>query len=303
MVRFLIVDDDPDCRNLVRSVLAPYGRCDLAYDGYEAIGVVRINLEAREPYDLVCLDVSMPGIDGHEVLDSIRSLERQRGFEGNRRTKVILMSALEKGRQFRRVVEEGWECYVAKPLDAPELQARVRRLLGELPASKGPVPAPSAATSAAPAPARGGAAHHSRPRYLIVDDDGVCRELLRDILSRYGQCDFAYDGTEAIDAVRLAMEDGDHYDLICLDIMMPGSSGHEVLEVLRQLEEEHGVLGSDRARVIMTTALRDSKHCVRAFREGCEAYVTKPIDQKELLFRMRELGLFGSAEDRVPAAR
>jgi two-component system, chemotaxis family, chemotaxis protein CheY len=172
-------------------------------------------------------------------------------------------------------------------------------LLGGLPEPKSPAQPRVERAPVAPPDVRSpvrGARDSGRPRYLIVDDDGVCRELLKDILSRYGQCDFAYDGGEAIDAVRLALEDGDYYDLICLDIMMPGSSGHEALESIRELEEEHGARGSDQVRVIMTTALRDSKHCIRAFREGCEAYVTKPIDQRQLLAKMRELGLLGVAE-------
>ena len=41
----------------------------------------------------------------------------------------------------------------------------------------------------------------------------------------------------------------------------------------------------------MTTALRDSKHCVQAFREGCESYVTKPIHEADLIAKMRELSL------------
>ena len=45
---------------------------------------------------------------------------------------------------------------------------------------------------------------------------------------------------------------------------------------------------------VMTTALRDSKHCVQAFREGCESYVTKPLKEAELLARMRELGLLAN---------
>jgi DNA-binding response OmpR family regulator len=49
----------------------------------------------------------------------------------------------------------------------------------------------------------------------------------------------------------------------------------------------------------MTTALRDSQHCIQSFREGCESYVTKPVDERELLGRMRELGLLREE----PAAR
>jgi two-component system chemotaxis response regulator CheY len=286
MPKFLIVDDDVACRSLEQAFLAPFGRCDLAYDGHEAIGAFRIALEAGEPYDLVCLDIMMPGFDGHKVLDAIRSLERQRGIFGNDGVKVVMATALADSKHCIRAFKEGCESYITKPIDEQELLTQVRNLLGELPVTGSP-PKPA---QPAPLPAAAPAAA-SPPRYLIVDDDGVSRELLKDILSRYGRCDFAYDGTEAIDAVRLAMEDTDHYDLICLDIMMPGCDGHEVLETIRSLEAEHGIANSEAVRVIMTTALRDSKHCVRAFREGCESYLTKPINQEKLLTKMRELGL------------
>ncbi len=73
--------------------------------------------------------------------------------------------------------------------------------------------------------------------------------------------------------------------------MMPGMDGHGALKAIRQLEAEHGILGSDGVKVVMTTVLRDSKHCIRSFKEGCESYVTKPINQDELLGKVRELGL------------
>jgi len=128
-------------------------------------------------------------------------------------------------------------------------------------------------------------------KFLIVDDDGVCRERLRDILAPYGSCEFARNGAEAIGAVRRALRRGEPYSLICLDIMMPEASGHEALEAIRRIEAEHGILGLDGTKVIMTTSLRESKHCVQAFREGCESYVVKPVEAEQLLGRMRELGL------------
>lgn len=128
-------------------------------------------------------------------------------------------------------------------------------------------------------------------KFLICDDDGVCRALVYDILSPYGSCDYAFDGREAIDAVRFALEDGRPYDLICLDIMMPGTSGHEALSEIRKLEAQHGVGGSDVVPVAMTTALCDSKHCIQAFREGCEQYVVKPLTAKKLLDAIRQLDL------------
>jgi two-component system chemotaxis response regulator CheY len=138
------------------------------------------------------------------------------------------------------------------------------------------------------------------PRFLIVDDDRVCRTLLYDFLTPHGECDLAHDGREAIGAVRMAIDGGRPYDLVCLDILMPDTDGHTTLDALRQLERERGILGSDGVKVIMTTGLYDSKHCMRAFREGCECYVTKPVAQADLLEKVRELGLL-DAQSPQPA--
>jgi len=135
-------------------------------------------------------------------------------------------------------------------------------------------------------------------KFLIVDDSPLARTLLEDILAPYGECDFAYNGQEAVDAVRLARDDGFRYDLICLDIMMPGFSGHEALQTIRQWEAEQGICCSDGVKVIMTTALNDSKHCIQSFREGCECYITKPIDADELLEKMRQLGVLDEVRAR-----
>jgi len=295
MPKFLIVDDDLACRRLAQHFLSPYGRCDLAYDGKEALCAIRMHLEAGEPYDLICLDIMMPDMDGHEVLDAIRRLESERGICGSDRVKVVMASALTDSKHCIRAFREGCESYVTKPLSEERFLAQVRELLGELPCAKHPsATADPVSTPAEPAACEPPPTPRSRLRYLIVDDDRVCRELLKDMLSRYGECDFAYDGFEAVDAVRLALDDGDGYHLVCLDIMMPGSSGHAALEAIRQLETERGIHGGDVVPVIMTTALSDSKHCIRAFREGCECYVTKPIHEQDLLDKMRQLGVLES---------
>ena len=52
-------------------MLAPVADCDFAYDGSEAVDVVRLAIEDRTPYDLICLDIMMPGMDGHQALAAI----------------------------------------------------------------------------------------------------------------------------------------------------------------------------------------------------------------------------------------
>jgi two-component system, chemotaxis family, chemotaxis protein CheY len=126
---------------------------------------------------------------------------------------------------------------------------------------------------------------------LVVDDDFVCRKLLHTILSRHGECDIAVDGKEAVDAFDIASRDGRPYDLICLDIMMPDMDGHEVLRMIRSLEERSGIGGLDGVKVIMTTALSDYGNVRQAFREQCEGYLTKPIDKAKLLELLRSFDL------------
>ncbi len=130
---------------------------------------------------------------------------------------------------------------------------------------------------------------------LIVEDDFTARKLMKRYLSSYGDCDIAVDGNEAVEAFTQAMDKKEPYDLICLDIMMPNMDGREALKHIRQIESEHGISGLDCVKVIMTTALGDPKSVMGSFREGCEAYIVKPVKKEKLLQEMQNLGLLDTA--------
>jgi two-component system, chemotaxis family, chemotaxis protein CheY len=124
-------------------------------------------------------------------------------------------------------------------------------------------------------------------RILITDDDFTCRRLLQAFLAPYGDCDIAVNGEETIEALKLAWKEGRPYELLCLDIMMPGMDGQETLSRIRDLENARGV---PEVKIIMTTALNDSKNILKAFRSQCEAYLVKPISRDMLEKEMRALG-------------
>ena len=126
---------------------------------------------------------------------------------------------------------------------------------------------------------------------LIVEDDFAARKLLQVYLSDYADCFVAVNGHEVVEAVREALDEGQPYDLICLDIMMPEMDGHKALEAIRQMEKEHGIGGLDGVKIIMTTALDDSRNIMGAFRTGCEAYIVKPIRKEKLIDEITKLGL------------
>lgn len=129
-------------------------------------------------------------------------------------------------------------------------------------------------------------------KILIVEDEYISRVLLFEILSVFGTCHMATDGKEAITILQRSFDTGECFDLVCLDIMLPEMDGQEVLRRLRIMENKMSCHGMKAVRVIMTTALDDSKNIMQAFTDGrCEAYLTKPIDKEKLYQHLRDLRL------------
>jgi two-component system chemotaxis response regulator CheY len=124
-------------------------------------------------------------------------------------------------------------------------------------------------------------------RVLLVEDDFVSRLMLQTFLSRYGECHVAVNGKEAVEAFRNALDRGERYDLVCMDIMMPEMDGREAVRQVRALEEEHGILSSSGAKIVMTTAVEDIKEVIQCFQQLCDAYLMKPIDLGQLLSLMK----------------
>jgi len=128
---------------------------------------------------------------------------------------------------------------------------------------------------------------------LVVEDDLVSRKVLQRGLAKHGECDTAPDGQAALDAYLLAKKNEHPYELICLDIMLPVLSGIQVLEAIRKDEKQQGLEPASRVKIIMTTGMDDESNITGSFSEGCEGYLTKPIDMKQLSMTLRELQLIG----------
>ena len=126
-------------------------------------------------------------------------------------------------------------------------------------------------------------------RILIAEDDFASRKFMLKFLTKYAEVDVTVDGQEAVSAFELALEDGEPYDLVCLDVMMPNMDGLEALEAIRQIEA--GSASQKRARVIMTTALNEVNQVDKAFQLGCEGYAVKPINTEKFLLIMDKMGL------------
>lgn len=126
---------------------------------------------------------------------------------------------------------------------------------------------------------------------LVVEDDFISRRLLCRYLEPFGECDVAVNGEEAVAAVKQAVDQGYHYDLICLDIMMPGMDGHETLREIRSYEKENKLCLGLGSKVIMTTSVQDSKSIRQAFNASADGYVLKPVEKKKFLKTLSEIGV------------
>jgi two-component system chemotaxis response regulator CheY len=129
--------------------------------------------------------------------------------------------------------------------------------------------------------------------FLLVDDQEEINLLAASLLAPYGECVVATNGGEALEVFADAMKSGTRFTAVLLDIMMPGMDGHEVARRLRQMEKAAGVPPAETFKLVMLTALADTKSVCRSFfREGmADAYLTKPLESRKLVEELRHLGL------------
>ena len=124
---------------------------------------------------------------------------------------------------------------------------------------------------------------------LVAEDDATNRRLLQTFLSKYGGCDIAVDGKEAVSAVRRARENHQSYDLVCMDLRMPEMDGQEAIREIRRQEAIAGVVNV--AKIIVTTIHTDMDSITGALLGRCNAYLVKPIDTAKLRNELTSLGL------------
>ncbi|HOG33677.1 MAG TPA: response regulator, partial [Petrotogaceae bacterium] len=93
-----------------------YAVCDIANDGAQGISVFESSLKTNKRYDLVCLDIMMPQMDGIQVLQKIRSAENKNGVYGLDGTKIIMTTALSDVENVRNSFKAQCEAYIIKPI-------------------------------------------------------------------------------------------------------------------------------------------------------------------------------------------
>ncbi|KAB2892178.1 MAG: response regulator [Desulfobulbaceae bacterium] len=128
-MKTLIVEDDFLSRSLLSTLLSEFGVCHVAVNGQEALNAVERGLVENDPYDLICLDIMMPVMDGQQALQKIRRMEEQHGIGGLDTAKVIMVTAADDSKNIMKAFRQGQcEAYLTKPLDREKLITHIRDL-------------------------------------------------------------------------------------------------------------------------------------------------------------------------------
>ena len=126
-MRILLAEDDFVTRKFMTGFLSKYGECDVTVDGMEAVDAFMMALEDDDPYDLVCLDIMMPVMDGYQALMGIRNLEKERNIPKEKEAKVIMTTALNDEKNVKMAFDLGCTVYSGKPIDQDRFEQALKK--------------------------------------------------------------------------------------------------------------------------------------------------------------------------------
>jgi two-component system sensor histidine kinase/response regulator len=270
-LRVLVVDDQASDRQIAHRLLASWGLIsDGASNAAEALKLLRYAAQLGHCYDLALIDYSMPGMDGIELAQTIRS-------EGDgQATRLILLSAHDRSEVFERALAAGFAACLAKPVRASVLFDALNAAL--------PQPAADHGAAGAAQPAA------TRPLILLAEDNLTNQRLAQLQLAKMGyDVHTVGNGQEAVDA--LATDQRRDYSLILMDCQMPVLDGFAATAAIRQIKLAR------RIPIIAMTANAmqgDRERCLTA---GMDDYISKPIHPE----RFKQLLLKWSPSAPAPA--
>lgn len=253
--------------------------CHAVDSGLACLAAVEAATRAGRPYDVVLLDVHMPGMDGFEVADRL-------GAGGAPRPRLVMVSSIDAGNVRAKGAAVGASDWIVKPVTRKRL---LRALGGQEPSVRG-------VDAACPSPAVDlTALSSSRPsRVLLAEDNPINQVLAERIVSAWGhQVTVVEDGHAAATAVRAGT-----YDLVLMDLYMPGCDGGEATAAIRTWE---AAVDRPPVPIIALTAHALAGERERCLARGMNDYVTKPIDRRSL-FDAMERQLTAGTQPVTPAA-
>jgi len=246
--RMIVVDDDEDvCRNVVKTMEKAGVSTDYATNGASAVQMVRSATDT--PYDLILLDWKMPEMSGLETARQIRE---------SHKTPILVLTAYDWSDIEQEAVAIGVNSFMPKPFFMSTFKEAIRRVMSS-----------------------GEKTRHEETcdvkgkRVLVVDDIEVNRIILIKILSTLGaECDIAEDGRQAVEK----FESSEGYDLILMDVQMPGMNGYEATRAIRA--GSHPMAKT--VPIIAMTANAFVDDVRDAINSGMDAHIAKPVQVDKL---------------------
>jgi PAS domain S-box-containing protein len=261
----LIVDDNATNRHILREWLRTWQmEAEAVGDAAAAMDALWHRAANGRPYALVLLDARMPDRDGLAVAAMIRERAELSA------ARIILLTSGDRPGDRDRPRELRIEAHLLKPVQQEELLETIYRVMSR-PAGNGPTtvrPAPAQEPTTAPAPA-------APPLHILVaEDNEFSARLMDQLLARRGhRVRLATDGREAL---ALAEEGG--FDLLLLDIHMPGLDGFGVVGAIRERERATG----GHLPIIALTARSRKEDRERCLAAGMDDFLTKPVGTADL---------------------
>lgn len=132
-LRMLLVEDDFASRLLLQTFLSRYGACHIAVNGREAVDAFRAASARNERYDLICMDIMLPEMDGIDAVRQVRAIEEADGILSTRGAKIVMTTAVDRISEIARSFNELCDAYLVKPIDLTKLLNWLRawRLVGQ----------------------------------------------------------------------------------------------------------------------------------------------------------------------------
>jgi len=258
----LIVDDDPANREILDRSLRKWDmQPTAAENGPDALREIEAACQRGHPFPLILIDGHMPGMDGFELAERIRSKPDFTGFT------VMMLTSGERRGDINRCEELGISAHLVKPIRASEL---LKAILQALPADQQATRRLAERTEQPETHAG-----HRALRILLAEDNAVNRRLAVRLLEKAGHTvAVAENGSQA-----LAMVQSQRFDLVLMDVQMPEMDGFEATAAIRDFElQTHAHIP-----IIAMTAHAMKGDRERCLQVGMDGYIAKPINRDELL--------------------
>ncbi len=127
-------------------------------------------------------------------------------------------------------------------------------------------------------------------KILIVDDETISRKILVSKMKSMGTCVAVEDSKKALAELEVAQAKEAPFDVITLDVSMPGMDGKQMLKHIRRQEIQKKIPKKDRVKIIMVTAQMNMSTIKACIKLGCDGYLTKPVSRVQLLQKFGNLG-------------